>query len=165
MYHSPGQWHWTWTAYFRKCTEIIEQRSRYYRSQKLQDIINQVNILAGPQEHMLWTVKRRQLSWLDHVCRHDMLPMIILQGYVDERRRRGRPRKSWKEWTGQSKSSLLRVAEDRRRWAAITAEASVGVPQRRLGVTGFDWLIDWSNLSIKTALELHYIVASNSKNK
>ena len=59
-------------------------------------------------------------------------------------RRRGRPRKSWKdsikEWTCLSTPSLLCVADDRRRWAAITAEASVGVPQRRLGVTGFDWL-------------------------
>ena len=27
---------------------------------------------------------------------------------------------------------------DRRRWAAITAEASVAVPERRLGVTGFN---------------------------
>ena len=35
-------------------------------------------------------------------------------------------------------SSLLRVAEDMRRWAA---EAYVGVPQRRLGVTGFDWSV------------------------
>ena len=65
---------------------------------------------------------------------------------MDGSRRRGRPRKSWKdnikEWTGQSKSSLLCVAEDRRRWAATAAEASVGVPERRLGVTSF-WLIDW----------------------
>ena len=30
------------------------------------------------------------------------------------------------------------VAEDRRRWTAITADASVGLPKRRLGVTGFD---------------------------
>ena len=51
---------------------------------------------------------------------------------MDGRRRRGRPRKSWKdnieEWTGQSMSSLLYVAADRRRWATITAEASVGYP-------------------------------------
>ena len=38
-------------------------------------------------------------------------------------------------------SSLLRVAEDRRQWAAVTAEAS--------GVTGFDWLID---LEVDSAL-------------
>ena len=35
------------------------------------------------------------------------------------------------------KPSFVRP-EDRRRWAAIIAEASVGIHQRRLGVTGFD---------------------------
>ena len=51
-------------------------------------------------------------------------------------RRTGRPRKSWKdyikEWTGQSMSPLLRIADDRSRWEPITAEASVGVPQQRV---------------------------------
>ena len=30
--------------------------------------------------------------------------------------------------------SVERITDDRSRWATITAEASVGVPQRRLGV-------------------------------
>ena len=41
-----------------------------------------------------------------------------------------------KELTGQSMSSLLRIADDRGRWAAFTAEAFVGVPlmmRRRRG--------------------------------
>ena len=92
--------------------------------------------------HSYLTSKRRKLSWFGHVCRHDTLPKIILQGSVDGKRRRGIPRKSSKdnieEWTGQSMSSLLRVAEDRRRLSAVTLESAVGVPQRRLGVTGFD---------------------------
>ena len=40
--------------------------------------------------------------------------------------------KSWKdnikEWTGQSPSSLLRIAYGSSRWAAITADAYVGAP-------------------------------------
>ena len=36
----------------------------------------------------------------------------------------------------QSMSSLLRIAHDRGRRAAIASGASVGVPKRRLGVTG-----------------------------
>ena len=43
-----------------------------------------------------------------------------------------RPRKSWKdnikEWTGQSVSSMLRITDDRGRWAVLAAETSVGVP-------------------------------------
>ena len=63
---------------------------------------------------------------------------IILQGTDDGSRPRGRPRKSWREnireRTGHSLSSLLRIADDRSRWATIAADASVGVTQRRLGV-------------------------------
>ena len=80
---------------------------------------------------------------------HCQFNKIILQGSVDGKRRRGRPRKSWKdnikEWPGQSMSSLLRVAENRRRWAAVTAEVSVG------GYSNDAWasrvLIDWLNYS------------------
>ena len=90
----------------------------------------------------VFLVKRHKLSWFGHVCCHDMLPKIMLQGTVDGGRRSGKPRKSWKdnikEWTGQSMSSLLCIVDDKGRWAVIT---SVGVPQRRLGVTGFDCLI------------------------
>ena len=53
-----------------------------------------------------------------------------------EEDRVNRGRDNIKEWTGQSLSSLLHIADNRSRWAAITTEASVGVPQRRLGVTG-----------------------------
>ena len=74
------------------------------------------------------------------VCHRNTLPKIILQGTVDGRRRRGRPSKSWKdnikEWTGQSMSTLQHITDDRGRWEVITADSSVGVPQRRLGVTG-----------------------------
>ena len=79
-----------------------------------------------------FAVKRRRLSSFGHVCRRDTLPEIILQRTVYGSRRRGVRGKSWKdnikEWTGQSMSSSLRIADDRSRWAVITAEASIGVP-------------------------------------
>ena len=46
-----------------------------------------------------------------------------------------------KEWTGQSMSSLLLIADGRSRWAVIAADASVGVTQRRRGVTDIRWLV------------------------
>ena len=41
-----------------------------------------------------------------------------------------------KEWTGQSMSSLLRMADDSSRLGAVAADASIKVPQQYLGVTG-----------------------------
>ena len=100
-----------------------------------------VNILASHQELLLLTAKRRNLSWFGHVCRHDTQAEIILRGIVDSSRRIGKPLKSWmnniKEWTCQSLSSLLRIADDISRWATIAARRlSIGVPQRGLGVSG-----------------------------
>ena len=46
-----------------------------------------------------------------------------------------------KEWTGQSMSSFLRSADDRGQLAVIAVDASVGVPQRRLDVTGISQLV------------------------
>ena len=57
----------------------------------------QVDIHVGRQEILPLTVKRRKLSWFGHVCRHNAMPKTILDGPVDGSRRRGRPRKSWKD--------------------------------------------------------------------
>ena len=69
-----------------------------------------------------FTINRRKLSWLSHVCCHDALPKIMLQETVDGSRRIGTPRKTWKDnikgWVGQSMPSLLCIADDRSRWAA-----------------------------------------------
>ena len=72
-----------------------------------------------------------------HVCRHDTLPKILLLGTVGGISRRRKTSKSMEiQHQGQSMSSLLRITDDRARWTVITADASVRVPQRRLGVTG-----------------------------
>ena len=65
----------------------------------------------------------------------DTLPKIIRQGTVDGSRLRGRPRKSWKnnikEWTGQSLSPFLNIADDISWWAGVCRST-----RRRLSVTG-----------------------------
>ena len=52
-----------------------------YREHKTNEYVwQQVSILAGSQELLLSTIKRRKLSWFGHVCSHDTLLTIILQG-------------------------------------------------------------------------------------
>ena len=109
-----------------------------------------------------------QVTWFGHICHHDMLPKMILRGTVDGSRLRGRPRKSWrdniKEWTGQSMSPLLRMADDRIRWATITAKASIWLPpKRRLSATGICWIFEteWLvNLIFAFNLELEVSVVA-----
>ena len=49
---------------------------------------NRSIIVAGHEELLLSTVRRRHLSWFGHVCRHEKQPKIILHGIGDGRRRR-----------------------------------------------------------------------------
>ena len=127
---------WTLTADLERRIQAFENKCYRrilcisYREHTASEYVwQQVNILAGCQELSLSTVRRPKLAWFGHV---------MLQGTVDGGRIRGTSHKSWKgsikQWTGQSRSSLLRIAYYRSRWAVITAEASVGLPQRRLGV-------------------------------
>ena len=58
----------------------------------------------GPYEDLLTSAKRPKQKWYGHVTRSSGLAKTILQGTVQEGRRRGRQRKRWedniKEWTG-----------------------------------------------------------------
>ena len=52
-----------------------------YREHETNEYVWQpVSVLAGRQELLLSTVKRGKLSWFGHVCHHDTLTKIILQG-------------------------------------------------------------------------------------
>ena len=65
--------------------------------------------------------------------------MIIQQGTVDGSRQRGRLINPGR--TTLVESSLLCIADDRSRWAVIAEDASVGVPQQRVGVMGISTLV------------------------
>ena len=88
---------------------------------------------------------------------------IILQGTVDDSRRTGRQQKSWKdnikEWTGQSLSLLLRIADDRSRWAIIAAQTSVGVPN---GAWASRELVRFLSLDEAIASSAVFVIVSGS---
>ena len=88
---------------------------------------------------LLTTVKRRKLKWYWHVTRSSGLAKTILQGSVQEGRRRGRQKKRWKdnipEWTGMTLGAAMRKAERREEWRELVARSSVA-PQRSTKTTG-----------------------------
>ena len=45
--------------------------------------------------HLLAEVKKRQLKYYGHVRRHESLQKVVLEGKIDGKRARGKPRKSW----------------------------------------------------------------------
>ena len=97
-------------------------------------VLAKVAELAGPQEPLLATVKRRKLTWFGHVTRHNNLPKTVLQGTLEGGRKRGRQMKCWmdnvKEWTRMDSPTLIRKAEDRHTWHSLAHHSSLMSPRR-----------------------------------
>ena len=109
-----------------------------YRERKTNEFVRtSVNNLVGAQEPLLATVKRRKLTWYGHICRHDSLSKVILQGTVEGGRSRGRQQKSWsdniKEWTRMSTPELLIRTADRDAWRRTSAASACELPDNRQG--------------------------------
>ena len=60
---------------------------------------------------------RRKMTKFGHITRHDSMSKIILQGYVEGNRKRGRPKKNWLnniyEYSNLALRQLLVIAKDR----------------------------------------------------
>mgnify|MGYP006273469667 CR=1 FL=1 len=132
---------WTMTAETTKRIQTFETKcfrrllGISWKDRKTNTYVrSQVALLAGPQEPLLATVKKRKLAWFGHVTRHNTLPKTVLQGTLEGGRRRGRQTKSWmdniKEWTHLDSPTLIRKAEDRAGWRRLAAESSLMSPPR-----------------------------------
>ena len=71
-------------------------------------------------ERLIDIIKTRKLKFFGHQIRREALSKNIIQGKVQGRRPRGRPKREWqddiKEWTGDSLAALCRAASDRSDW-------------------------------------------------
>lgn len=76
---------------------------------------------------ILGIVKRRKTSYLGHIYRSRRYEFLklIMEGKIEGRRGPGRRQGSWlknvRDWTGLNSQSLLRIAQDRERFAEIVA--------------------------------------------
>ena len=70
---------------------------------------------------------KRKLQYFGHMTRKNSLQKLLLEGKVDGKRQRGRPRRMWmddiKGWTNKrSYAECVRDAQDKTLWRAMTAE-------------------------------------------
>ena len=119
---------WTLTAELEKRILAFEMKNirkllgiTYLDRVTNQEIIDRISSSStSPFTDILTTVKRRKLKWYGHVTRGDGLAKIILQGNVEGKRSRGRPKKQWidniKEWTGKGFNELNEIVYDRKKW-------------------------------------------------
>ena len=80
---------------------------------------------VGPQQSLLAFLKMKKLKWYSHVVRHNSMSKSILQGSVEGKRQRGRPRKALldniKQWTKLGTATLTQLAIDRSEWQTLTS--------------------------------------------
>ena len=139
--------YWTLTADTERRIQAMEMRClrkllgiTYRVHISNEELRNRTRQAIGPQEDILTTVKRRKLKWYGHIKRSSGLAKTILQGTVQEERRRSREKKRWEdnipEWTGMTLSAALRKTERREEWRQLVARSSVA-PQRSTKTTGY----------------------------
>jgi len=81
-------------------------------------------------EYIVKWIKRQRISWLGHLekMEEDWMPKKIFTQELEGTRRRGRPRKSWKEEVERD-LQVLRVRRwrelvaDRKKWKEIVRQA------------------------------------------
>ena len=77
---------------------------------------------------LLKNIQKRKLRYFGHIKRKNNLLTTSMEGKVEGRRPRGRPRNNWvgdvKEWTGLPARDCARRAVDRDLWASIARQPS-----------------------------------------
>ena len=68
-------------------------------------------------------IKSQKLRYFGHISRQNSLQELLLEGKINGKRSRGRPRTSWysniKEWTGLKYPDAVRTSEECDEWCTI----------------------------------------------
>ena len=95
------------TAQFSKCFCILVVKLRR----------------MGTDREIVRQFKTRKLQYLGHIIRHNSSQLLLIEGNIEGRRSRGRPRNTWSADITTTKGikyyQLKRAAEDRRRWHGL----------------------------------------------
>ena len=81
------------------------------------------------ERSLLNTIKKRKLRYFGHVKRQNGLLKQTLEGRIEGRRPRGRPRTTWVDniqaWTGMRKYECTEACRDRAQWSVIASRPRV----------------------------------------
>ena len=87
-----------------------------------EEVYRRMNI----KQSLLVDIARRQMSFLGHVLRKEEMENLVVTGFVDGKRARGRQRKTFityfGKFTNKPPMELLRLAKDRVAWSKLCAE-------------------------------------------
>jgi len=88
----------------------------------------------GTARELVSTVRKQKLQYLGHVIRAQNLGTHMLEGRIDGKRNRGRPRRRWlddiKDWMGRPLAEYTAMARDRHQWRTTVRVSMVPDPQK-----------------------------------
>ena len=120
----------TWTITTRNVTKLQSFEMWAYRkmmkiSWREKKTNEEVLTLADEQLYIIPTIKKRKITYFGHMIRRNNIHRLLLEGPLEGKRSRGRPRTEWMtnitEWTGMRYEDLVRLAQDRKPWRIMTA--------------------------------------------
>ena len=85
------------------------------------EVINKIST----RHRLFCTIQKRKLCYFGHIARHNNLQRILLDGQIEARRGRGRPRMKWtnsiSQWTGLNYTQAVRKSKDRCDWRTMAS--------------------------------------------
>lgn len=85
----------------------------------------EVLCMLGMKRHLLSNVKKRKLNYFGHIKRHQTIQKDTLEGKVEGKRGRGRPRLKWEDnikgWTQLNMAECNKMTKEREDWKYIVA--------------------------------------------
>ena len=79
--------------------------------------------MVKEKRNLLKQIKKHKIQYFGHIMRAEGFQKQLLEGKINGRRKRGRPRKSWTgdilQWTGSSYVELVQRAKSRRGWRSM----------------------------------------------
>ena len=120
----------TWTITTRNMTKLQSFEMWAYRkmmkiSWREKKRNEEVLTLADEQLYIIPTIKKRKITYFGHMIRRNNIHRLLLEGPLEGKRSRGRPRTEWMtnitEWTGMRYEDLVRLAQDWEPWRITTA--------------------------------------------
>ena len=86
----------------------------------------EVLALFETERKLINKIKNRKMSFFGHVKRHDSIIKQIVEGKMNGKRGRGRPRATWadniKQWTNSSIKDCTKMAKDRGLWRTVSRQ-------------------------------------------
>ena len=86
----------------------------------------EVLAMAKAEREIISNIKQRQMRFLGHILRRDGLEKLVVEGKLDGRKSRGRPRRSYIQnlmncTTCESKGGFIQSAQHRNQWRNMVA--------------------------------------------